>query len=390
LIYLKIFYEFIIGLEMYKNAWRETIKKFNIFYPMMCLMACVMITIIAMWDLFTGMWSWRTKLVDYKLPGIKFYYVLLVSRLVQRLLACILITLLVPVIQTWLVTSSKEVKEHIVSLMPWQLFHTGQRAIVTMSINEFPFGFMSGLILIFKAWLVVLAINIANGSIFPRVEFPRYDAEDVVEKKTFSYGPEDPGQKLMVTGLTYPPTEYPQKAELVRGRVMERFRSLLEPSNNVAATDVVGTSSLRGIEGHIPRVNITHDHPSYGDDGDEVIVDGVNLVDNGRDSPPMTNGQDTNESTTVTAGSDTGNIDTITTTGDTAVTIDSTTAGSNTAMDTVGSTTADNETTIDTIGITTGNVLDEEPSPCDEYNEGLRHRASTTTTTTTTTNVDSY
>jgi hypothetical protein len=92
LIYLKIFYEFAISLEMYINAWRETIKKFNIFYPMMCLMACVMITIIAMWDLFTGMLSWRSKLVEYRLPGIKFYYILLVSRLVQRLLACKLIT----------------------------------------------------------------------------------------------------------------------------------------------------------------------------------------------------------------------------------------------------------------------------------------------------------
>lgn len=128
-----------------------------------------------------------------------------------------------PVTQDWLALSSHQIKEHIVHLLPWQLFHTLQRLLVSLCVNsQISVGFV--LIQMYKLWIVLLALKIANDYIFPVIHQPRADTNS---QRAFIYDTET--DKEVVTGLTKPVANYPEKAELVRGRALERFKRFLQP-----------------------------------------------------------------------------------------------------------------------------------------------------------------
>ena len=157
------------------------------------------------------------------------------------------ITLVLPVTQTWLIHTSHEVKGLLVQLVPWQIFHTLQRMLLRLtlvSVAEY-WSVYGGLWFIlswcFKLWPLFLAFTVANTYIFPILYTPK-DDEKETETKTNENGNENKNEddneasdsenntpKIMVTGLTKPIVEYPEKAELVNANVFERYNYFLHP-----------------------------------------------------------------------------------------------------------------------------------------------------------------
>ena len=99
----------------------------------------------------------------------------------------------------------------------------------------------------FKLWPLFLAFTVANAYIFPILYTPKDDEKKTqkeTETKTNENENEDDNEdeneptdsdnenntpKIMVTGLTKPIAEYPEKAELVNANVFERYNYFLHP-----------------------------------------------------------------------------------------------------------------------------------------------------------------
>ena len=163
------------------------------------------------------------------------------------------ITLVLPVTQTWLIHTPHEVKGLLVQLVPWQIFHTFQRILLRLtlvSVAEY-WSVYGGIWFIlswcFKLWPLFLAFTVANTYIFPILYTPKDDEKKTqkeTETKTNGNENEDENKngddneasdsenntpKIMVTGLTKPIVEYPEKAELVNANVFERYNYFLHP-----------------------------------------------------------------------------------------------------------------------------------------------------------------
>ena len=87
-IYIDIFIDFYQTRQNYKMAWKLTVREFNTYFPFGCLIVSSLIGVAAVVDLYIDMSLWRDKIQQYRLPAVNFYYILLVSRLIQRSLAC--------------------------------------------------------------------------------------------------------------------------------------------------------------------------------------------------------------------------------------------------------------------------------------------------------------
>ena len=161
------------------------------------------------------------------------------------------ITLVLPVTQAWLVHVPHEAKELLVQLVPWQIFHTIQRILLRLtlvhSVSEYWSVYGGGWFVLswcFKLWPLFLAFTVANSYIFPILYTPKDDEKKETETKTNENENEDDNEdnneandseienntpKIMVTGLTKPIAEYPEKAELVNANVYERYNYFLHP-----------------------------------------------------------------------------------------------------------------------------------------------------------------
>ena len=150
---------------------------------------------------------------------------------------------MIPVTKNWLTLSSRTFKEHIIHLLPWQLFHTTQRVLVILSIfdnfNGISYRFV--VFLIYQFWIVLLAMKVADSYIFPVIYVPNNEtyARSIYDDDTNSSSND---QQVVVSGLTSTTVnydDYPTNAELVRGRVTERFQQFLQPNSS---SDAVRTS----------------------------------------------------------------------------------------------------------------------------------------------------
>lgn len=164
------------------------------------------------------------------------------------------ITLVLPVTQAWLMHVPHEVKGLLVQLVPWQIFHTFQRILLRLTLvsSAAEYWSMYGgvwfvLSWCFKLWPLFLAFTVANAYIFPILYTPKDDEKKTqkeTETKTNENENEDDNEdeneptdsdnenntpKIMVTGLTKPIAEYPEKAELVNANVFERYNYFLHP-----------------------------------------------------------------------------------------------------------------------------------------------------------------
>lgn len=87
-IYFDIFMELHQTRQDYVTAWQKTIQNFNKRPPFCCLALSSIVSLFVVGDLFVDMLKWKDKIEEYRLPAMKFYYILFVSRIVQRSLAC--------------------------------------------------------------------------------------------------------------------------------------------------------------------------------------------------------------------------------------------------------------------------------------------------------------
>ena len=120
----------------------------------------------------------------------------------------------------------------------------------------------------FLLYIPAVSLTTANTYIFPILYNPKGD-QKIIKGKLYQGNTENEPLRAMVTGVTTPVVEYPNRTELVRGGTLERFRSFLQPAHSSTRVDN-SQDTRRAGEGRQLTAMTNVAYSFSGDTGDDI------------------------------------------------------------------------------------------------------------------------
>ena len=131
----------------------------------------------------------------------------------------------------------------------------------------------------FFLYIPALSLTIANTYVFPILHNPNAD-QKIIKGKVYHGNTDIEPLRAMVTGVTNPIVDYPNRTELVRGAAFERFKNFLQPAHSSRQVDS-SMQSPRGSGnrgGETVRTNAAYSF-SPGEDAAGDTIDDVPIGD---------------------------------------------------------------------------------------------------------------
>ena len=170
-------------------------------------------------------------------------------------------------------------------ILPWYLFNKFERLLTLATMQSvitrstYMELFLRFIILQgFFLYIPALSLTIANTYVFPILHNPNAD-QKIIKGKVYHGNTDIEPLRAMVTGVTNPVVEYPNRTELVRGAAFERFKNFLQPAHSSRQVD----SSMQsprgsGNRGETVRTNAPYSF-SPGEDAAGDTIDDVPIGD---------------------------------------------------------------------------------------------------------------
>ena len=159
-------------------------------------------------------------------------------------------------------------------ILPWHLLNKLLITLATIQsiLIQSPTFESFAIFVVFQVFLLYIpafSLTTANTYVFPILYNPKGD-QKVIKGKLYQGNTENEPLRAMVTGVTTPVVEYPNRTELVRGGTLERFRSFLQPAHSSTRVDN-SQDTRRAGEGRQQLTAVTNVEYSFsGDTGDDI------------------------------------------------------------------------------------------------------------------------
>lgn len=183
------------------------------------------------------------------------------------------ISISAPVTHYWLGLTSQEIREDLLYILPWHLLNKLLITLATIQsiLIQSPTFESFAIFVVFQVFLLYIpafSLTTANTYVFPILYNPKGD-QKVIKGKLYQGNTDNEPLRAMVTGVTTPVVEYPNRTELVRGGTLERFRSFLQPAHSSTRVDN-SQDTRRAGEGRQLTAMTNVAYSFSGDTGDDI------------------------------------------------------------------------------------------------------------------------
>lgn len=183
------------------------------------------------------------------------------------------ISISAPVTHYWLGLTSQEIREDLLYILPWHLLNKLLITLATIQsiLIQSPTFESFAIFVVFQVFLLYIpafSLTTANTYVFPILYNPKGD-QKVIKGKLYQGNTDNEPLRAMVTGVTTPVVEYPNRTELVRGETLERFRSFLQPAHSSTRVDN-SQDTRRAGEGRQLTAMTNVAYSFSGDTGDDI------------------------------------------------------------------------------------------------------------------------
>ena len=183
------------------------------------------------------------------------------------------ISISAPVTHYWLGLTSQEIREDLLYILPWHLLNKLLIILATIQsiLIQSPTFKSFAIFVVFQVFLLYIpafSLTTANTYVFPILYNPKGD-QKVIKGKLYQGNTDNEPLRAMVTGVTTPVVEYPNRTELVRGGTLERFRSFLQPAHSSTRVDN-SQDTRRAGEGRQLTAVTNVAYSFSGDTGDDI------------------------------------------------------------------------------------------------------------------------